>query len=162
PSSPEGRGAHPGGAPAEPMERRLLAILAADVVDYSRLMNADEAGTLHALRRQQKELIQPLVAGHGGRVVKLMGDGVLAEFASVVQAVACAAELQRRIAAANAALPPAERLRLRIGVNLGDVMVEEGDIYGDGVNIASRLQQLADPGGICLSASAHDQVKHQL
>jgi len=91
------------------MERRLLAILAADVVDYSRLMNADEAGTLHALRRQQKELIQPLVAGHGGRVVKLMGDGVLAEFASVVQAVACAAELQRRIAAANAALPPAER-----------------------------------------------------
>jgi adenylate cyclase len=144
------------------MERKLVAILAADVVGYSRLMNEDEAGTLATLRSRQKTLIDPRVAEHGGRVVKLMGDGVLAEFASIVHAVECAVELQRGIAASNAKLPADRRMRLRIGVNLGDVMVEDGDIYGDGVNIATRLEQLAEPGGICISAGAYEQVKHRL
>jgi len=144
------------------MERKLLAILAADVVGYSRLMNEDEAGTLATLRSRQKTLIEPRIGEHGGRVVKLMGDGVLAEFASVVHAVECAVAVQRGIAASNANLPPERRMDLRIGVNLGDVMVEDGDIYGDGVNIATRLEQLAEPGGICVCGSTYEQVKHKL
>ncbi len=144
------------------MERKLVAILAADVVGYSRLMNEDEAGTLATLRSRQKTLIEPRIGEHGGRVVKLMGDGVLAEFASVVHAVECAVAVQRGIAASNANLPPERRMDLRIGVNLGDVMVEDGDIYGDGVNIATRLEQLAEPGGICVCSSTYEQVKHKL
>ncbi|HKF64071.1 MAG TPA: adenylate/guanylate cyclase domain-containing protein [Dongiaceae bacterium] len=144
------------------MERKLVAIVAADVVGYSRLMSQDEAGTLAALRSQQQSLIQPQVSGHGGRIVKLMGDGVLAEFASVVHAVECAVELQQAIEASNLPLAADRRMRLRIGVTFGDVMVEDGDIYGDGVNIATRLEQLAEPGGICISGDAYDQVRHKL
>lgn len=136
------------------MERRLAAILAADVVGYSRLMGADEAGTLARLTRLRTERIEPLIAGHRGRIVKLMGDGILAEFASVVDAVACAAAWQT-----GAADP---ELRFRIGINLGDVIAEDGDIHGNGVNVAARLEALADPGGICLSGSVHDEVRGKL
>ncbi len=144
------------------MERKLVAIFAADVVDYSRQMSEDEVGTLTMLRSQQTSLIEPKILEHRGRVVKLMGDGVLAEFASVVHAVECAVDLQKAVAASNAGLEPKRRMQLRIGVNLGDVMVENGDIYGDGVNIATRLEQLAEPGGICISAYAYHQVRHKL
>ena len=136
------------------MERRLAAILVADVVGYSRLMGEDETGTLARLSRLRKERIEPLISEHRGRVVKLMGDGILAEFASVVDAVTCAVAWQNHLAE--------EALRFRIGVNLGDVIVEDGDIYGNGVNVAARLEALAEPGGICLSGTVHDEVKHKL
>src|SRR3954471_12442839 len=116
-------------------ERRLAAILAADVAGYSRLMERDEAGTLARLNAHRKELVEPLVAEHRGRIVKLMGDGALCEFASVVDAVACAVAIQRGIARRETDVPEAERIRFRTGVNLGDVIVEGGDIYGDGVNV---------------------------
>jgi adenylate cyclase len=144
------------------MERKLVAILAADVVGYSRLMSEDETGTLDCLRTQQRVLIEPTVTHHSGRIVKLMGDGMLVEFGSVVNAVGCAVELQERLAASNADTPESRQLKLRVGINLSDVIVENGDIFGDGVNVASRLEQLAEPGGICVSASAYDQVKHKL
>jgi adenylate cyclase len=144
------------------VERKLVAILAADVVGYSRLMGEDEAGTLDALRSQQKTLIEPTVIRHKGRIVKLMGDGVLIEFGSVVKAVGCAVDLQQRLAAANAGTPEARQMKLRVGINLSDVIVENGDLYGEGVNVAARLEQLAEPGGICVSASAYDQVRHKL
>src|SRR5215510_485647 len=144
------------------MERRLAAILAADVVSYSRLMEQDEAGTLAALKERRKGILDPLVAAHRGRIVKVMGDGVLVEFASAVNAVACAVELQKRMAAANEGVPEERRILLRIGINLGDVMVEGGDLYGDGVNIAARLEELADPGGICVTAKVHDEVRRKL
>jgi adenylate cyclase len=144
------------------MERRLAAILAADVVSYSRLMEQDEAGTLAALKERRKGILDPLVAAHRGRIVKVMGDGVLVEFASAVKAVACAVELQKRMAAANEGVPEERRILLRIGINLGDVMVEGGDLYGDGVNIAARLEELADPGGICVTAKVHDEVRRKL
>jgi adenylate cyclase len=144
------------------MERKLIAILAADVVGYSRLMSEDEAATLDSLRTQQRVLIEPTVTLHSGRIVKLMGDGMLVEFGSVVNAVGCAVELQERLAASNADTPEARQLKLRVGINLSDVIVENGDIFGDGVNVAARLEQLAEPGGICVSASAYDQVKHKL
>ena len=144
------------------MERRLAAILVADVVGYSRMTARDEAGTLAELWSRQKNLIQPKVAEYHGRVVKLMGDGVLMEFPSVVSAVQCAVDLQKETAAANAGLLADRRIELRIGVNLGDVVVENGDIYGEGVNVAARLEGLAEPGGICLSASVYDQVKKRL
>lgn len=143
-------------------QRKLTAIFAADVAGYSRLMGADEAGTLRRLKRHLDGLIGPLIAEHGGRIVKLMGDGLLAEFQSVVEAVACAVDIQKALAASEAALPESERMLLRIGVNLGDVIAEGADIHGDGVNIAARLQQLAEPGGICISASAYQQVKGKL
>ena len=127
-------------------QRRLAAILAADVVGYSRLMGADEAGTLAVLKARRAEVLQPIVAKHRGRVVKLMGDGVLVEFASAVDAVECAIQLQKAMEAANAGVPEDRRIVLRIGINLGDVMVEGGDLYGDGVNIAARLESLAEPG----------------
>ena len=136
------------------MERRLAAILVADVVGYSRLMGEDEIGTLARLSRLRKERIEPLISAHRGRVVKLMGDGILAEFASVVDAVNCAVAWQNHLAE--------EALRFRIAVNLGDVIVEDGDIYGNGVNVAARLEALAEPGGICLSGTVHDEVKHKL
>ncbi len=126
------------------VERRLAAILAADVAGYSRLMEADEAGTLAALKSCRAEIIEPAVAGHGGRIVKLMGDGVLAEFGSVVEAVQCAVDIQRGLLAQAAPNPKGGALALRIGLNLGDVIVEGGDIYGEGANVAARLlQQIA-------------------
>ena len=133
------------------MERRLAAILAADVVGYSRLMERDEAGTLAALQDRRQALIDPTIAAHRGRVVKLMGDGALVEFASVVDAVQCAVAIQEAMAERNANDSDSQALELRIGINLGDVMVEDGDIYGDGVNVAARLESLAEPAGICIS-----------
>jgi adenylate cyclase len=142
--------------------RRLAAILAADVVGYSRLMEADEAGTLAALKARRKEVLEPLVAQHHGRIFKVTGDGVLVEFASAVNAVQCAIELQQGMAAANAGQADDRHIVLRIGVNLGDVMVEGGDLYGDGVNIAARLEGLAEPGGILISGPAFDQVRNKI
>ena len=144
------------------MERRLAAILVADVVGYSRLMEADEAGTLARLKALREELIEPKLAAHRGRIVKLMGDGLLVEFASVVDAVLCAAEIQSAIATANAEVPEDRRLTLRIGINLGDVMVEGDDIYGDGVNVAARLEGLAEPGRVYISGDAYRQVRNKL
>jgi TolB-like protein/class 3 adenylate cyclase len=144
------------------MERRLAAILAADVVGYSRLMGEDEAGTLDALKALRKELVAPEIERHKGRVVKLMGDGLLAEFGSVVEAVACAAAIQSAMPERNADRAPERKVQLRIGINLGDVIVEGRDIYGDGVNVAARLEALADPGGICISATAHATVDGKL
>jgi adenylate cyclase len=141
--------------------RRLAAILAADVVGYSRLLEQDEAGTLAALKERRKGILQPLVAEHHGRIIKVMGDGVLVEFASAVNAVACAVELQKRMAAANDGLLEQQRIVLRIGINLGDVIVEGGDLYGEGVNIASRLQGIADPGSILVSGTAYDHVRNK-
>jgi class 3 adenylate cyclase len=137
--------------------RRLAAILAADVSGYSRLMEQDEAGTLDNLKAQRREIFDPLVARYGGRVVKLMGDGVLIEFASAVDAVQCALDLQSETALANDRLPHKARMVSRIGVNLGDVIIEDDDIYGDGVNIAARLQTVGAPGEICISANVHEQ-----
>ncbi len=142
--------------------RRLAAILAADVVGYSRLIELDEAGTLAALRERRRAILQPLVVQHHGRIVKVMGDGVLVEFASAVNAVQCAVELQQRFGAANEGLPDARRIELRAGVNLGDVVVDSGDLFGDGVIIAVRLQAMAEPGGITISGSVHDQVAGKL
>ncbi len=144
------------------MERRLAAILAADVVGFTRLMGADEAGTLARLKSLRGEVIDPEIARHNGRIVKLMGDGALVEFASVVDAVTCAAAIQRTMAGRNAGVPEAERFEFRIGINLGDVIVEGDDIYGDGVNIAARLEGLAEPGGICVSDIVHQSVKAKL
>ena len=136
----------------ERAQRRLAAILAADVVGYSRLMQADEAGTLAALKARRREVLQPAIARHRGRIVKVMGDGVLVEFASAVDAVECAVALQEAMDAANAELPEDRRIVLRIGINLGDVMVEGSDLYGDGVNIAARLEAMAEPGSVFISA----------
>ncbi len=125
------------------MERRLAAILAADVVSYSRLMGGDEAGTLAALKAHRQELIDPSIANHNGRIVKLMGDGALVEFASAVDAVECAVAIQQGMVSRNAETPEDSRIVLRIGINIGDIIVEGDDIYGDGVNIAARLEGLA-------------------
>jgi len=144
------------------MERRLAAILAADVVGYSRLMGADEAGTLSRLKALRRDLVQPKIAAHKGRVVKLMGDGLLAEFLSAVEAVKCAAAIQQAMAEREADHSDETRVRLRIGINLGDIIVEGTDIYGDGVNVAARLEGLAEPGGICLSGPAFDAVDGKL
>ncbi len=144
------------------MERRLTAILAADVVGYSRLMSADEGGTLTALKEVRTGFIDGKIAEHQGRVVKLTGDGILAEFPSVVNAVACAVELQRGIRERNADVPQDRRIQFRIGINLGDVIVEGADIYGDGVNVAARLEGVAKPGGIAISHSVRDQVGNRL
>ncbi|WP_292450346.1 adenylate/guanylate cyclase domain-containing protein [Mesorhizobium sp.] len=143
----------------ERVQRRLAAILAADVVGYSRLMERDEAGTLVAIKSRRKDILQPLLAKHNGRIVKLMGDGVLVEFASAVNAVQCAVELQNAMAAANADVPQDSRIVLRIGINLGDVMVEGSDLYGDGVNIAARLEALADAGSIVVSRTVFNHVR---
>jgi class 3 adenylate cyclase/pimeloyl-ACP methyl ester carboxylesterase len=138
----------------------LAAILAADVAGYSRMMSEDEPGTLAALQAHRSGLIDPAIARHHGRIVKLMGDGLLAEFASVVEAVDCAAEIQREMAARNAG--NRRPMTLRVGVHLGDVIVEDRDLYGDGVNIASRLEGIAEPGGICISRQVYDQVHKKL
>ena len=144
------------------MERRLAAILAADVAGYSRLMSLDEAGTLASLQAHRSEVVDPAIARHRGRIVKLMGDGMLAEFGSVVEAVECAAEIQCGMATRNAAVPEDRRLGFRIGVHLGDVITQGDDIYGDGVNIAARLESLAETGGICISRQAYDQIDGKL
>jgi TolB-like protein/Tfp pilus assembly protein PilF len=144
------------------VSRRLAAILAADVVGYSRLMEADEASTLTALKARRRDVLEPLVGKHQGRVFKVTGDGVLVEFGSAVNAVQCAVELQQAFASANATLPEVRQIVLRIGVNLGDVMVEGGDLYGDGVNIAARLEAMADPGGIVVSGTAYDYVRNKV
>src|SRR3954452_18928589 len=145
------------------VERRLAAILAADVVGYSALMERDEDSTLARLKAHRREFIEPLIAEYQGRIVKLMGDGLLAEFASVVDAARCAVLVQRGMAEREAAVPEAERIRLRIGINLGDVIHEaDGDLYGDGVNVAARLEQLAEPGGVVVSGTAYDQLHGKL
>src|SRR5215471_324720 len=151
-----------GGMSEERVERRLAAILAVDVAGYSRLMGEDEEGTLAALRAVRRELVDPKIAGHRGRIVKTTGDGLLVEFASVVDAVRCAVEVQREMIARNAATPAERRIEFRMGINVGDIIIEDGDIFGDGVNIAARLEALAEPGGICLSAAAHEQVRDRL
>jgi adenylate cyclase len=150
------------GMPEERAQRRLAAILAADVVGYSRLMQADEAGTLTILKARRTEILQPLISTHHGRIIKVMGDGVLVEFASAVNAVTCAVALQDAMAAANEGTEESRRVVLRIGINLGDVMVEGGDLYGDGVNIAARLESLSEPGGLCISGSVFEHVNGKL
>ena len=146
----------------ERIARRLAAILAADVVGYSRMMGADEEGTLAALKTIRRELIEPKIAEHQGRIVKTTGDGALVEFASAVDAVRCALDVQRAAAERNAAIPEDRRIAFRIGINVGDIIFDEGDIYGDGVNIAARIEPLAEPGTICLSDNAYQQIKGKL
>jgi len=143
-------------------DRRLAAVLAADMVGFSRLMEADETGTLARLKTHRIELIDPAIAKNHGRLIKTTGDGMLVEFHSIVDAVRCAAEIQRRMARRNADVQPARWMQFRIGINLGDVIVENDDIFGDGVNIAARLETLAEPGGICVSGAVRDQVGQRL
>jgi adenylate cyclase len=143
----------------EGVERRLTTILAADVVGYSHLMAADDAGTLAQLKAHRKEVIEPRTGEHHGRVVKLMGDGTLMEFGSVVDAVNFAVEIQRAITERNVGVPEDRRITYRIGINIGDIIVEGDDIYGDGVNVAARLEALAEPGGICVSRTVFDHVE---
>jgi len=144
------------------MERRLTSILALDVVGYSRLMGKDEVGKLAALKQHRKDLLDPKVAQYRGRTVKLMGDGALMEFASVVDAVAFAVDVQVAMRARNAAVVEDRRIVFRIGINIGDIIVEDGDIFGDGVNVAARLETLAEPGGVCLARNVFNQVKGKL
>jgi class 3 adenylate cyclase len=144
---------------APTLDRRLVAILAADVEGYSRLMALDEEAALATLSAH-RAIADELIVDFHGRIANTAGDSVLAEFASVVDAVRCAIETQRKIAAANAELPEARRMLFRIGINVGDVMVKNGDIFGDGVNVAARLQTLAEPGGICVSRGVRDNIRH--
>jgi TolB-like protein/Tfp pilus assembly protein PilF len=146
----------------ERIQRRLAAVIAADVVGFSRLMETDEAGTLAALKSRRKQVLQPLVAKHDGRIFKVTGDGVMVEFASAVNALQCAVDVQHAMAAANDALPEQLHIVLRIGVNLGDVMVEGSDLYGDGVNIAARLETTAEAGGILISGTIYDHVRNKI
>ncbi len=146
----------------EGIERRLTAILAADVVGYSRLMGDDEEGTLARLKAHRDEVIDPTIGKHRGRIVKLMGDGTLVEFASVVDAVLCAVEIQRGMSARNAGVAEERRIVFRIGINLGDIIIEGDDIYGDGVNVAARLESLAEPGGVLVSEDVYRQVHRKL
>src|SRR5499427_3241654 len=146
----------------ERVERRLAAILAADVAGYSRLMGADEEGTLARLKAIRREVADPKIREHHGRIVKTTGDGLLLEFASIVDAVRCAVEVQREIAERNADVPPDRRIELRMGLNVGDIIKDGRDIYGDGVNVAARLEALAEPGGICVSRVVRDQVRDKL
>jgi adenylate cyclase len=143
-------------------DRRLTAILAADVVGYSRLMAADESGTLTQLKAHRRELIEPKTGEHHGRVVKLMGDGTLMEFGSVVDAVKFAADVQKTMIERNSKVPPDRQVTYRIGINIGDIIVDGDDIYGDGVNVTARLEQLADPGGICVSRTVFNHIKNKL
>jgi len=146
----------------QPVQRRLAAILAADVAGYSRLMGADEEGTLERLKAHRRELIDPKIREHRGRIVKTTGDGMLAEFPSVVDAVRCAVEVQRAMIDRNADFPEEKRITCRIGINLGDVIIDGDDIYGDGVNIAARLEALAEPGGICVARTVRNQIRDKL
>jgi TolB-like protein len=142
--------------------RRLAAIFAADVAGYSRLLGADEGGTLQALKAIRAELLDPTITTHNGRLVKTTGDGLLVEFGSIVDALRCATEIQAEMAERNATVPPDKRIEFRIGINMGDVVVEEGDIFGDGVNVAARLEGLAAPGGICVSARVQEDAAGKL
>ena len=142
--------------------RRLAAILAADVAGYSRLMGADEEGTHERLKAHLRQVVDPKIAEHRGRIVKNTGDGFLAEFPSVVDAVRCAAEIQRGMAERNASSTPDKRIEFRVGINLGDVIVEEHDIFGDGVNIAARIEALADAGGVFVSNTVYEHVRDRL
>src|SRR5512134_3280594 len=144
------------------MERKLVAILAADVVGYAALMERDERGTHERLMAGRRDLFEPEIARHHGRVFKLMGDGMLAEFGSVVDAVECAVSLQRGLAERNANVSDDRRVQVRIGINLGEVIVEGDDCYGEGVNVAARLEQIADPGGICVSGKVAREVEKKL
>jgi class 3 adenylate cyclase len=146
----------------ERLERRLAAILAADVAGYSRLIGDDEEGTHTALKRVRKSLVDPKIAQHRGRVVKNTGDGALVEFASAIDAVRCAVEIQSAMAELNVDIPADRRIEFRLGINVGDIIFDEGDIYGDGVNIAARVQSLAKAGAICLSDNAYQQVRGKL
>src|SRR5579864_5913312 len=146
----------------ERVERRLAAILAVDVAGYSRLMGVDEEGTLTTLKAIRREVGDPKIAEHRGRIVKTTGDGLLVEFASVVDAVRCAVETQREMAIRNGGVPAEKRIEFRMGINLGDIIIDDGDIFGDGVNIAARLEALAEPGGICASRVVRDQVRDKL
>jgi adenylate cyclase len=140
------------------VQRRLAAILAADVVGYSRMIGLDETGTLARLRRIRHEIVDPVLAEHGGRIFKLMGDGLLAEFPSAVQALRAAIGIQERMRVRNEQSSEAERIQVRIGVHQGDVVVEGRDLLGDGVNVAARLEALAEPGGVCVSARVHEDA----
>jgi TolB-like protein/class 3 adenylate cyclase len=147
---------------SEPVERRLTAILAADVAGYSRLIGADEEGTLAQLKAFRKTLLDPTIAKHRGRIVKTTGDGMLVEFASAVDAARCAVEVQRGMADENTEIPQAKRIEFRIGIHLGDIIIDDNDIFGDGVNIAARLESIAVPGGISISRAVHDQVRDRI
>ena len=147
---------------ADAAQRRLAAILAGDVAGYSRLMGDDELATVVALRSLRKEVIDPKLAEHRGRLVNTAGDSVLVEFSSVVDAVRCAVEIQQAIAVRNADVPESRRIVLRIGLNVGDVIFQEGEIYGDGVNVAARLEQIAQPGTVYASRAVHEQVGERL
>jgi class 3 adenylate cyclase/pimeloyl-ACP methyl ester carboxylesterase len=144
------------------MQRRLAAILAADVVSYSRLMGADEMGTITSLKSHRRELVDPAIAQHHGRIVKTTGDGMLVEFASVVDAVSCAVNIQRGMVRRNAAIDQDKQIVFRIGINVGDIIIDGDDIFGDGVNIAARLETLCEPGGVCISRTANDQIRDKL
>src|SRR6516164_4483852 len=137
----------------ERVERRLAAILAADIAGYSRLMGADEVGTLAALKAHRREIVDPAIAAHRGRIVKTTGDGILVEFASAVDAVTCAVAVQDKMTNQTAEGP---RIQFRVGINVGDIIIDGDDIFGDGVNVAARLEGIAEPGGICVSAAAYD------
>src|SRR6202008_2483005 len=142
--------------------RRLAAILAADVAGYSRLVGADEEGTLNRLRSVRAEVIDPKIPEHRGRIVKTTGDGLLVEFSSVVDALRCATEIQNAIAKGNAGTAAEKRFEFRVGIHQGDIVVEDGDIFGDGVNVAARLEGLAEPGGICISARVQEDATGRL
>jgi class 3 adenylate cyclase/pimeloyl-ACP methyl ester carboxylesterase len=144
------------------MQRRLAAILAADVVGYSRLMGSDEIGTLTSLKSHRRELIDSAITAHSGRIVKTTGDGMLVEFASVVDAVSCAVNIQRSMVRRNAGIPEDRQIVFRIGINVGDIIIDGDDIFGDGVNIAARLETLCEPGGVCISRTANDQIRDKL
>src|SRR6202045_3937405 len=144
------------------IERKLVSVVVADVVGFSRLSELDEEGTHARLNALQRDLIKPKIIEHHGRIIKNTGDGALLEFASVVDAVRCAVEIQREMIDRNADFPEDRRIVFRIGINLGDVIVEPGDIHGDGVNVAARLEGLAEPGGVCISGTTHDQVRDRL
>ena len=144
------------------VDRRLAAILAGDIAGYSRLMAADEEGTLRQLKAHRKQLVDPKITKHRGRIVKTTGDGMLVEFVSVVDAVRCAVDIQRGMAERNANVPADKRIQFRVGINVGDIIIDGDDIFGDGVNVAARLEALADPGGIMVSGVVHDQVRDKL
>ncbi len=147
---------------SEHVERRLMAIMAADVAGYSRLMGADEEGTLAHLKSFRKTLVDPKIVEHRGHIVKTTGDGMLVEFASAVDAARCAAEIQRGMAEQNSDAPQDNRIKFRIGVHVGDIISDDNDIFGDGVNIAARLEGIAEPGGVCISDDAHRQIRGKI
>src|SRR5512132_3290608 len=146
----------------ERIDRRLAAIFAGDIAGYSRLMSIDEEGTLRQLKAHRKELVDPKITEHRGRIVKTTGDGMLVEFVSVVDAVRCAVDIQRGMVDRNTHVPPEKRIQFRVGLNVGDIIIDGDDIYGDGVNVAARLEALAEPGGIMVSRVVHDHVQDKL